>query len=615
MRSEALGSAPLRGVLVMGAALLLLSTLIAAPVFTHGSAADAPFGSSAFGALWNGIEPDVPNFWGPTVQSALMEQYREAPNSSRLVQYFDKARMEQTTASGPVTNGLLTVELITGQRQVGDASFMASPPSTLPVVGDSTNVWPSYAAFGGGIFAAKVSKRGDPTGVVYKPDGTFGLNPGLGADPGAAFGAYQADPGGKYAHNLPLAFSTYLAALPVPSLPVMGFPLTEAVWVRVTLNGAPTWVLVQPFERRVLSYTPTNPPGFQVEMGNIGQHYYQWRYLTNPGGLAAPGSTDTPAPGTESATMTTTTSATTTGTPGTATTARTTAHGSPPVIVSGTPRLLAISSVQLGTVTDTAFSLTFKTSLAATSEILYGTTSHSYTSRQDISTTAAQDHAITLTDLQPSTKYFFALRATTESTSIQGRENFFTTTGATGMATIPVSSLPTKIPTFFTATPTDRAINTPKPALPSATMQPLFIRVTLSHVVIGAGLSAQLAPSVMQLESATVALSVAYDGSSNALTDTARPTDWVRDPTNATASSTTTFSPLSLTDKQTTLTLTAIATIPFVDTSTPPLIVTFSRKISPSEYASGTAITSPRLNNARSPAYNVVLTFAVALGE
>ncbi len=615
MRSEALGSAPLRGVLVMGAALLLLSTLIAAPVFTHGSAADAPFGSSAFGALWNGIEPDVPNFWGPTVQSALMEQYREAPNSSRLVQYFDKARMEQTTASGPVTNGLLTVELITGQRQVGDASFMASPPSTLPVVGDSTNVWPSYAAFGGGIFAAKVSKRGDPTGVVYKPDGTFGLNPGLGADPGAAFGAYQADPGGKYAHNLPLAFSTYLAALPVPSLPVMGFPLTEAVWVRVTLNGAPTWVLVQPFERRVLSYTPTNPPGFQVEMGNIGQHYYQWRYLTNPGGLAAPGSTDTPAPGTESATMTTTTSATTTGTPGTATTARTTAHGSPPVIVSGTPRLLAISSVQLGTVTDTAFSLTFKTSLAATSEILYGTTSHSYTSRQDISTTAAQDHAITLTDLQPSTKYFFALRATTESTSIQGRENFFTTAGATGMATIPVSSLPTKIPTFFTATPTDRAINTPKPALPSVTMQPLFIRVTLSHVVIGAGLSAQLAPSVMQLESATVALSVAYDGSSNALTDTARPTDWVRDPTNATASSTTTFSPLSLTDKQTTLTLTAIATIPFVDTSTPPLIVTFSRKISPSEYASGTAITSPRLNNARSPAYNVVLTFAVALGE
>ena len=37
-------------------------------------------------------------------------------------------------------------------------------------------------------------------------------------------------------------------------------------------------VMVQLFERRVLTYTASNPTGFQVEMGNIGQHYYQWRY-------------------------------------------------------------------------------------------------------------------------------------------------------------------------------------------------------------------------------------------------------------------------------------------------------------------------------------------------
>ncbi len=295
MRFGALRSAPFRGVLVMGAGLLLLSTVIAAPVFTHGSAADTPFGTSAFGALWSGIEPAVPNFWGPVVRPVLQEPYREGLNGSRFVQYFDKARMEQTTASGPITNGLLTVELITGQRQVGDASFIASPPSALSVVGDPANTWPSYAAFSESVFPAKVRKSGQPTGIVYKNDGTFGLNPGLGADPGAAFGMYQSDPGGTYAHTIPLAFSTYLAALPIPSLPAMGFPLTEAVWVTVALNGAPTWVLVQPFERRVLSYTPSNPPGFQVEMGNIGQHYYQWRYVTNPGGLLGP-ATATPAP-------------------------------------------------------------------------------------------------------------------------------------------------------------------------------------------------------------------------------------------------------------------------------------------------------------------------------
>jgi len=460
---------------------------------------------------------------------------------------------------------------------------------------------------------------------------------------------YQSDPGGKYAHTIPLAFSTYLTALPIPSLPAMGFPLTEAVWVTVALNGAPTWVLVQPFERRVLSYTPSNPPGFQVEMGNIGQHYYQWRYVTNPGGLLGP-ATATPDPRAAPATMTTTTadaaaagtSVTTTGMPvtaigtavtktgmpvpatGTSVTATTarmaTTHGTLPVTVSGlvtvsgTPHALTILSVQLGTVSDTAFSLTFKTSFAATSEILYGTTTHNYTSRQDISATATQDHAITLTNLQPGIKYYFVVRATAESASVQGKEDFFTTAGLLIKTMTPTSFLSTKTSTPFTPTPTDKATNTPKPASSTATMVPESVHVTLGHIIIGAGLPAQLESSVVQLDNATVALSLAYDGSSNAITDTARPTSWVRDPTNATASSTTAFSPLSLTDKQTTLTLTATTTIPFVDTSTPPLIVTFSRKISPSDYASGVTITSPHLSNARSPGYNVVLTFSVALG-
>jgi hypothetical protein len=37
-------------------------------------------------------------------------------------------------------------------------------------------------------------------------------------------------------------------------------------------------VLIQIFERRVLTYTADNPDPFKVEMGNIGRHYYQWRY-------------------------------------------------------------------------------------------------------------------------------------------------------------------------------------------------------------------------------------------------------------------------------------------------------------------------------------------------
>jgi hypothetical protein len=36
--------------------------------------------------------------------------------------------------------------------------------------------------------------------------------------------------------------------------------------------------LVQCFQPRCLTYTPDNAPGWQVEAGNVGLHYYQWRY-------------------------------------------------------------------------------------------------------------------------------------------------------------------------------------------------------------------------------------------------------------------------------------------------------------------------------------------------
>jgi hypothetical protein len=57
-----------------------------------------------------------------------------------------------------------------------------------------------------------------------------------------------------------------------------GLPISEAYWTRSLVRGQVIDVLIQAYERRVLTYTPSNSPGFQVEMGNIGQHYYNWRY-------------------------------------------------------------------------------------------------------------------------------------------------------------------------------------------------------------------------------------------------------------------------------------------------------------------------------------------------
>ncbi len=81
-----------------------------------------------------------------------------------------------------------------------------------------------------------------------------------------------------------LVFEDYFTTLPVNWWDIVGLPITEPYWARVMVNSEPRWVLVQAFERRVLTYTPSNAPNWQVEMGNVGRHYYAWRYGVDPPG-------------------------------------------------------------------------------------------------------------------------------------------------------------------------------------------------------------------------------------------------------------------------------------------------------------------------------------------
>ena len=91
--------------------------------------------------------------WGPAaMDGATFEPYAESPNGQRLVQYFDKARMEITNPGGDattdwyVTNGLLVVELMSGKLQLGDGDFEQHEPATLNVAGDADDPnGPTYA--------------------------------------------------------------------------------------------------------------------------------------------------------------------------------------------------------------------------------------------------------------------------------------------------------------------------------------------------------------------------------------------------------------------------------------------------------------------------------------
>src|SRR5262249_44426634 len=91
-------------------------------------------------------------------------------------------------------------------------------------------------------------------------------------------------------HNIPSVFWEYLhlrgtiydggyrTAQLFDWLTTVGYPISEPYWTRVTIGGVEHDVLVQAFERRTLTYVPDEKPAWRVQMGNVGQHYYRWRY-------------------------------------------------------------------------------------------------------------------------------------------------------------------------------------------------------------------------------------------------------------------------------------------------------------------------------------------------
>ena len=235
--------------------------------------------------------------WGPQPNTAPMtESYVEAPGGSRTVQYWDKARMEDNKWRDPsppwdVTNGLLTVELVSGNRQTGDATFEQRFPTQINVAGDADDpTGPQYATFSAllGVppraLGTTIIQRVDRAGTVTDDQGLAGqgvtvsyIDEVTNHAIAAPFWDFMNSSGIVYENGqfitAKLFENPYFAT---------GRPITEAYWATVKVGGTYKEVLMQCFERRCLTYTPDNPPGWQVEMGNIGQHYMEWLKTTPP---------------------------------------------------------------------------------------------------------------------------------------------------------------------------------------------------------------------------------------------------------------------------------------------------------------------------------------------
>jgi hypothetical protein len=223
--------------------------------------------------------------WGAQVLTSGQEPYAEAPGGKRAVWYFDKTRMEITNPSGDpdspwyVTTGLLVDELVGGFVQLGDHTQRQSISANIPIAGDAVDPAQMITYRDLRPVATIYDEHRSPQRIDTLIVDVLGKNGAVTQD--ARFSTYNARTGTyrtTKGHNIANVFT---AVLPTDRiLYLAGEPMAEPYWVTVLANGQPTDILIQAFDRRVLTYTPSNPSWARVEWGNVGRHYAQWRYGT-----------------------------------------------------------------------------------------------------------------------------------------------------------------------------------------------------------------------------------------------------------------------------------------------------------------------------------------------
>jgi hypothetical protein len=286
----------------------VMSSLLPALAYHIDDVTQHPFADEAFKTRWERTDQPVIDgqdrtwIWGPSPYTeGMLEPYVDSLGGMRLVQYFDKSRMEINDPYVPledrdelwyVTNGLLVIEMVEGRYQLGDGTFDHSPdPAEVQIAGDpdaSPDV--SYATINelglrqlpatpvGTVLTEIIENgeiaSGDDTFVEYAVTAAHRVQVDhIDHTVASVFWDFMNSEGIVYENDQAITDRLF-----INPFYATGYPITEAFWARVLLEGEPTDVLWQCFERRCLTYTPANEDGWKVEAGNVGQHYFQWRY-------------------------------------------------------------------------------------------------------------------------------------------------------------------------------------------------------------------------------------------------------------------------------------------------------------------------------------------------
>lgn len=214
--------------------------------------------------------------WGMPLGEIVANGSDDSATGTRYERLYEKGLMEinhpysQMNSGWYITPGRLAATLIEERATLPVAGDIGTSGARY---GDLTNInWQQQET--GSPITMWLSSGGQT--VARESMGDYGVVAG---DPADVTGLATAD-----------VFEDYLwQAGPVveggeivdgllfdPPVFAIGYPITEAFWVTVPENGEFVDVLVQCFERRCLTYTPSHEPAWQVEMSNIGIHFQLW---------------------------------------------------------------------------------------------------------------------------------------------------------------------------------------------------------------------------------------------------------------------------------------------------------------------------------------------------
>lgn len=238
---------------------------------------ESAFGDPAFEQLWARTDRPVLEgeaqrtwLWGPAPLAPATE------DGEQLVQYFDKGRMElvrQENGPAEVAGSPLVTDLLSASVEIN----VAGDP------GGSDGI--TYQTLAG-LRDEEPFAEGTVLTTAVERDGTLAEMPNL-ATHNVTAGPLVEGSG----HRVASVFQEFLrsegvvvdggepgpGALFKNPMEAAGQPLTEACWTKARVDGTEKMVLVQPFENLVLTYTPDNPEGWRVELGNVGRHYFEWQ--------------------------------------------------------------------------------------------------------------------------------------------------------------------------------------------------------------------------------------------------------------------------------------------------------------------------------------------------